>query len=429
MRHTINRSKRQRIVAALDVGTSKVCCLIAKASPAPDWLDQQDGGLQYEIFGFGHQRAEGMKAGMITHMDLAEQSIRAAVDEAERMAGHTVEQAVLSVTCGRLKSENFSASVGLSTGSVRDEDISKVLNAGRQYAGREKRSVLHALPIGYRLDETSGINDPRGMCADRLGVDIHAVTADEVALRNLVLCVERCHLGVEHIAAAPYASALSVISKDESKLGVCCIDLGAGTSTISAFVDNQFVFADAIAVGSNAITTDIARALATPLDHAERLKTLHGSAFATSSDEREIITYPAVDDFERRGLNQITKAQLAEIIRPRIEEILDFVRRRLASSGFTPAPGQHVVLTGGGSQLTGLSDLASNMLCQPIRLGRPRGLSGLPEIGNGPVFATAIGLLLQWGRGEEQFALREQRFLRTGTGYLARVSEWIRESF
>jgi len=346
------------------------------------------------------------------------------------MAGTIVEDAHVAVTCGRLKSESFSASVALPSGAVREDDTLRIIAGARQYAAREKRMVLHALPTGYRLDDHHGIRDPLGMCGERLGIDIHAVTADEVAIRNLSLCVERCHLGVSGLVAAPYASALAVITPDEAKLGGACIDFGAGTTTLSVFSDGHFIHTDAIALGGAGITTDIARSLGAPLEHAERLKTLHGSAFATLSDEREIITFPSVGESQRGVMNQISKAQLAVLIRPRVEEILDLMRRRLASCAHASEAAQTLVLTGGGSQLTGLAELVSNMFGRPVRLGRPRALIGLPEGGTGPDFSSAVGVLKQWARGDDKLSGRaEQRFLRTGTGYLARVSEWIRDNF
>jgi cell division protein FtsA len=424
------RGKRQRIVTALDIGTSKVCCLIGKTSATPDWFEGNGDTMHFEVLGFGHTRSEGLKAGMVTHLDTAEQCIRAAVDGAERMAGVTVEDVQLSVTAGRIKSESFSASVALPSGAVRDDDVFRLLAGGRQYAARDKRTVLHALPTDYRLDENGGISEPHGMCGERLSVDLHAVTADEVAMRNLMLCVERCHLGVSGLVAAPYSSALSVVTSDEAKLGVACIDFGAGTTTLSVIADGHFIHADAIALGGNGITTDIARTLGAPIEHAERLKTLHGSAFATLSDEREIITYPCVSGMAQGSLNQITKAQLACIIRPRVEEILDLMRHRLAGSGFAAEVAQHLVLTGGGSQLTGLPELASNMFGRPARLGRPRVMTGLPPAAAAPDFSAAIGLFLHWARGDDKLGARtEQRFLRTGTGYFAKVGEWIMENF
>jgi Ethanolamine utilization protein EutJ (predicted chaperonin) len=262
----LNRGKRQRIVTALDVGTSKICCLIAKTWSAPDWLEVAGEGVQFEVLGFGHHRAEGLKGGMVTHLDRAEHCIRSAVDTAERMAGTIVEDAHVAVTCGRLKSESFSASVALPSGAVREDDTLRIIAGARQYAARDKRMVLHALPTGYRLDDHNGIRDPLGMCGERLGIDIHAVTADEVAIRNLSLCVERCHLGVSGLVAAPYASALAVITPDEAKLGVACIDFGAGTTTLSVFSDGHFIHTDAIALGSAGITTDWMDVRADPCD-------------------------------------------------------------------------------------------------------------------------------------------------------------------
>ena len=417
-------------MAALDVGTSKICCLISRSSGAPQWLGHAGEELQFEILGYGHHRAEGLKSGLVTHLDRAERCIRSAVDAAERMAGVIVEEVHVAVTSGRLKSENFSASVALSNGVVHEEDVFRVLGGARQYAGREKRSVLHTLPIGYRIDENAGIRDPLGMCGERLGIDVHAVTADEAAMRNLTLCVERCHLGVAGLVAAPYASALAVITPDEAKLGVACIDFGAGTTTLSVFVDGHFIHSDAIALGGNGITIDIAQALAAPLDYAERLKSLHGSAFATSSCEREIITFPSVGEENRGNMNQITKAQLAMIIRPRLDDIFDLMRRRLASCAHASEAARSLVLTGGGSQLTGLAELAGNMFGRSVRVGRPRAFRGLPETGVGPDFAGAVGLLLQWAKGEDRLASRSvARVLGTGTGYFARVGEWIRENF
>lgn len=424
------KSKRQRIVTALDIGTSKVCCMIGKTAAAPDWLEGNGDAVHFEVLGFGHTRAEGLKAGMVTHLDTAEQCIRAAVDSAERMAGIVIEDVQVSVTAGRLKSETFSASVALPSGSVRDDDVHRLLAGGQQYAAREKRTVLHALPVDFHLDDNGGIAEPHGMCGERLSVELHTVTADEVATRNLILCVERCHLGVSGLVAAPFASALSVITLDEAKLGVACIDFGAGTTTLAVIADGHFIHADAIALGGNGITTDIARTLGTPMEHAERLKTLHGSAFATLSDEREIITYPCVSGMAHGNLNQITKAQLACIIRPRVEEILDLMRRRLAASGLPAEVAQHLVLTGGGSQLTGLTELASNMFGRPARPGRPRVMTGLPPAAAAPDFSGAIGLFLHWARGDDRLGARtEQRFLRTGTGYFAKFGEWIMENF
>lgn len=430
MRHPISIRRRQRIVAVLDIGTSKVGCVIAKATPVSGADGDDAESMRFDILGLGHHRAEGVKSGLVVQLDAAEHCIRSAVDEAERMAGVTVEDVIVAVSCGRLKGETFAASVALPNGTVQEDDIARILAGACDYAGRDSRVVLHALPVSYGLDGNSGIRDPLGMCGERLVIDVHAVTADDVAMRNLMLCVERCHLNVLRLVAAPYASALSVLTPDEVKLGAAVIDFGAGTTTLAVFSEGQLIHVEAIAMGAYGLTRDIARTLSTPIEHAERLKTLHGSAFATASDEREIITYPSVGEPDSHTLNQITKAQLAVIIRPRIEEILDQMRRRLAANGHAAEASQHLVLTGGGSQLTGLPELSSNMFGRPVRLGRPRKFLNSSEAGKGPDFSVATGLLLQWARDDDRHSgRREQRYLGTGTGYFARVSEWIRDNF
>ncbi len=422
-------SKRGRVVTVLDVGTSKVCCLIASVVPAPDWLVEQGQPTHLKVIGYGHQRSQGIKSGVIVHMDSAEQAIRAAVDQAERMAGLTVEDVIVSVSCGRLSSDCFSASIALTGESVHSYDIDRVLSAGRDYAARDGRMVLHALATGFRLDDNGGISDPRGMIGDRLGVDIHAVTADEQPLKNLVLCVERCHLTVAAVAAAPYASALATVVDDEAKLGVTCIDFGAGTTTLSVFAEGHFVYSDALAMGGHHITLDLARCLSTPLDEAERIKTLHGCAFATASDESRTVAFPMVGEEEALQYNQISKANIGELLQPRIEQILETVSERLTASGLGALAGQRVVLTGGGSQLMGLPELATRVLGKSARLGRPRMLPGLPN-DVGPSFAASIGLFLHSERADAELPnVSQTRFLRTGTGYLARFGQWIRESF
>jgi len=428
--NSAHSAKRQRLVTVLDVGTSKICCMIAKPVPAPDYMVAAGQKTQLRVIGFGHQRSQGIKSGVIVHMDQAEQAIRAAVDQAERMAGLTIDEVILSVSCGRLKSDIFSASVAVANDSVRAYDVDKVLTAGRDYASAEGRMVLHTMATGYHLDDDSLIHDPIGMIADRLSVDVHTVSADQHPIRNLTLCVERCHLDVSGFMAAPYASGLSAVSEAEAKLGVTCIDIGAGTTNFSIFADGKFAYCDAIAMGGNHITLDLARCLSAPLEEAERIKTLHGCAFAAASDESEIISYPVVGEHEPPQFTQTTKADIAEIVQARIEEILQLTRERLGAAGLGDMAGQHIVMTGGGSQLAGLCDYSARVFSKVARLGRPKHLPGLPESGVGPAFATATGILhyAMLTKGEIS-PRKEARVLQTGTGYISRVGQWIRESF
>jgi cell division protein FtsA len=420
--------RRASVVSVLDVGSSKVCCLIAR-------LKARDGTVTNrrthaaEVLGFATTRSRGIKSGVVVDLDEAEKAIRLAVDGAERMAEVTVGSLIVNLSCGRLRSETYSASVDLN-GTVTSGDIQRVLGAGGAHSVSDGRLVLHALPIGYALDGNRGIHDPVGMLGDTLGVDMHVVTADEAPLRNLELAVNRCHLEVETVVATPYSSGLAALVDDEAQLGVALIDMGGGTTTLSIFHGGEFVHADAIAVGGQHVTLDVARGLSTNLADAERMKVRHGSALPSTSDEKDILTIPPVGEEDHP--NTVPRSALTRIIRPRVEEILEMTRDMLTKSGFSGEVGKRVVLTGGASQLTGLAETARRMLGRNVRLGRPLGIQGLPEAGKSPAFAAAVGLVIypQVAQIEQFRARRPARMAMTGTdGYLARMGRWIRDSF
>jgi len=423
--------RRSAVICALDIGTSKVACLIARLKPcgAHEALRRRSHGV--EVLGIGHTRARGIKSGTVVKLDEAEQSVRQAVDAAERMARVHVESVVLSVGAGRVGSELYAATVHIGGPAATDGDIERVLAAGSRHSVRGGRAVLHSLPVSYALDESRDIRDPRGMLGRRLGVDMHVVTTDVAVARNLMLAVERCHLCVEAMAAAPYAAGLCALADDEADLGAAIVDIGAGTTTVAVFSHGRFVHADAFALGGNHITTDLARGLTAKVVDAERIKTLHGSAICGQSDDRDMITVPPVGEDEHEPPHVVSRAALVRIISPRVEEILEMVRDRLAASPFAADPGARVVLTGGSSQLAGLPEIAARILARRVRVGRPLGVAGLPEAAKGPAFAVAAGLLIYPQVAHlEQVESRRTRALMTGTeSYFARVGRWLRESF
>jgi cell division protein FtsA len=423
--------RRTAVVAGLDIGTSKVVCMIARLEPqAPqDVLRRRSHGVR--ILGFAHTAASGIKAGSVVDLVEAEEVVRQAIDTAESMAGVQLESVVVSLSGGRLGSERFIADIELNGGAVADSDIARVLAAASRHSVRDGRAVLHSLPIGYALDAASGIREPRGMLGHRFGVDMHMVTADVPTVRNLMLTVERSHLEVEAMVASPYVAGLACLADDEADLGAACIDLGSGTTSFAVFSGGRFMHADGFALGGHHVTMDIARGLNTRISSAERIKAIYGSVLTGGSDERDMITVPSVGDDEREPPQFISRATLVRIIKPRVEEILELVRDRLATSPFASEPRARVVLTGGGSQLPGIADLATRILRRPVRIGRPLGLAGLPEAAKGPAFAVAAGLLVYPQAAHlEHFEPRRTRQLMTGTGgYMARVGQWLRESF
>jgi cell division protein FtsA len=347
------------------------------------------------------------------------------------MAAVEVDAAMVSVTAGRVASELFAATVHVPNPTVNNADIERVLAAGSRHSLRDGRAVLHSLPIGYALDDARGIADPRNMLGQRLGVDMHVLTADIAALRNLMLTVEHCHLSVEAMVASPYMAGLAVLTEDESELGAGVIDIGAGTTTIAVFSGGHFVHADGLSIGGHHVTTDLARGLSTSVAEAERLKTFHGSVLAGTADEGDLITVRSVGEDEREPPHIVSRAALVGIIKPRVEEILELARDRLAASPFAADPRGRVVLTGGASQLTGITELAGRILGRQVRIGRPRDMSGLPEAAKGPAFAAAAGLLVypQMAHLEHFEPRRTRHFMAGNDGYLARVGRWLKESF
>lgn len=424
-------SRRTAIVAALDIGTAKIVCMIARLVPqAPqDVLRRRSHSV--EVLGIGHTRSAGIKAGTVVEINAAESAIRHAVDMAERSAGVQIESVILGMTSGRISSELYAASVELRRATAGQTDIERVLAAGSHHSVRDDRVVLHSLPVSYSIDGTHGVRDPRGMLGRTLGIDMQLVTADAAPARNLMLAIENCHLAVEALVCAGYVSGLAVLADDEADLGAAVVDIGAGTTSIAVFSAGRFVFADGFALGGRHITMDLARGLSTSLADAERIKTLYGSAIAGPSDDRDVVTVPQLDDPEHGAPNIVPRSMLTGIIKPRSEEILEMVRDRLAESPFAGDPRGRVVLTGGASQLAGLGDLAGRILGRQTRLGRPLGIGGLSEPSKGPAFATAAGLLVYPQTAHlEQFEPRRTRQLMTGTdGYFSRVGRWLRESF
>ena len=423
--------RRSAIVAALDVGSSKVACLIARLRPHPPQQVLTRRSHAVEVVGFGHTGARGTKAGAVVNLAQAEDAIRNAVDSAERMASVEIESVVLSISAGRLSSDLFAAEVDIAGSAVTEGDIGRVLAAGSRQSLREGRAVLHSLPVAYSIDGGNGIRDPRGMLGARFGVEMHVATADIATVRNLILAVERCHLGVEAMVASPYVSGLSVLADDEADLGAAIIDMGAGTTSLAVFLGGRFVHADGFALGGHNVTMDIARGLNTGLADAERIKTLYGSLLVGGSDERDMITVPPMSAEEREQAQFVSRATLVHIIKPRVEEILEMVRDRLTASPFAGEPRARVILTGGASQLNGLADLAARMLGRPVRIGRPLGIAGLPDAAKGAAFAAAAGLLVYPQAAHlEHFDAGPGRYLKSGTGgYFARVGRWLRESF
>jgi cell division protein FtsA len=411
---------RSGLVAAIDLGTTKACCLIAK--PAGE------GG--FEVVGIGHQISHGLRCGTIVDMEQTEATIRSTVEAAEQMAGENIRNVIVNVSCGEPHSRLIAYEVSIAGHEIGDNDLRRLLDpAGLPEGEKHDRELIHLIPVGYSIDGNKGVRDPRGLHGDRLGVNMHIVSAGIGPLRNLEQGISRCHLDICGKVVTSYASALSCVTEDEKSLGVTCIDMGGGTTSISVFFDGELVHIDSIAVGGVHVTNDIARGLSTPLVHAERMKTLYGSAIPTPSDDHEIIKVPLIGEEETGETNQVPRSVLVGIIRPRIEETFEMVRNRLTEAGFDKVAGRRIVLTGGASQLPGVREMAASILDKQVRLGRPLPIQGLAESVSGPAFSTSAGLLHFAFNNPAEEAKSAYRPIEEPSGRFARLGQWLRENF
>jgi len=419
------------IVAALDIGSTKISCLIAEAVPA---RHRSSDGNEHSlrVLGVGHQLSRGVRTGAIVSVDEAERAIRLAVDAAERMAQLTISEVYVNVSGGRPQSRVHAGAEKTDTGQVSQRDMERVTNTVLAQVDPGRRSILHLAPVQYHLDEARGVRDPLGMFGDTLGLELGVVTVEAPHLRNLSLAVEHAHLSVADFVMAPYAAAKSVLAEDEKTLGVTVVDMGGSTTSFAIFHDDHLVCADVVPLGGQHITNDIARGLSTTIAHAERMKTLWGSAIASQIDEREMIAVPLLGERGVDTVQQVPKSMLTGIIRPRLEEILEMLRDKLEASGAAHLAGRRLVITGGASQLNGVCEVASQWLGRQVRHGSPAHIAGMPESAHSPGFAVCAGLLNYALRPDPEFALpkaKAEQVARAQQGYVRRMGRWIAESF
>src|SRR3954449_1081055 len=423
--------KRTAMVASLDIGTSKVACMIARLTPCPANEALRGRTHLVELIGYSQIQSHGMKAGAVADLAECEQVVRQAVALAERMAKVRVDSVLLSVSGGRLQGQLVEAAADVKGGAGTAADVSRVTSAGMRHATGGGRTVLHALPVGYTVDGVKGIRDARGMVARQFGIDMNVVTSDATVAKNLMLVVERCHLNVEAMAASPYVAGLSVLTDDEADLGAAVVEMGAGTTTIATYSAGHFVHASGFAVGGQHITMDLARGLSACIADAERIKTLYGTVITGGSDSRELMSVPTAGD-EPDAPQIVSRATIANIVRHRAEEIFEMVRDKLKDSPFASEPNGRVVLSGGASQLTGLVELGTQILGRPVRVGRPLGFGRLPNEAKNAAFAVPAGLLVypQYVHHEHVEPRHTRQQVRTGTGgYFGKVGRWLREGF
>lgn len=413
------RSRRSGpLVGFLDVGSSKIACLIA----GPD-NSSPTSALGARIHGASCMRSRGVKSGVVVDPGEAAQAIRACVSEAERTAGEQLASINIAFSCGRLASSLFAAHAEVVSGMVSQEDVARCLRGGRSYAVRDGRRLVHLNPLGFRLDGEPGGRDPRGMAAQRLTADLHAVTADDAPLRNLAIVIEKCYLQPGGFMIAPFVSAIAATSEVERSLGITVLDIGGGTIKMAVFNDGTLVHVDVLPVGADHLTYDVARALQTPFAEAERIKALYGTLVSAQSDSHESFSY-ALASGEDGGLHQSNKGVLCEILSRRTEMIAGLIAERIEKAPVAGLAGDKVVLTGGGAEMLGMAGFMANALKRSVRVAKPLEAFGLPSGMSGAAFSTVVGMVAASFSAAGGWSKIENGRM-PPQGYLDRVRDWL----
>lgn len=420
----MNSFNRQTLIAALDIGSSKVCCIIARVG-----RDQK-----ITIAGYGYNASKGIKNGIITDIKQATFSVCDAVEAAEQMANERVERIIVNISGNRVKSATKQSTINLNKSKpITELEINKVMDKGINKINVEDNELIHCLQTGYRLDGGKETSDPRNLFGETLSVDVLLGMVPEIAYRNTKTVLDNSHLEIAEKVLSSYASGLACLVDDEKELGATVIDIGGGTTSIASFNHGHPIYFSSIGVGGNNVTNDIAWGLTTSFAHAERLKTLHGCAFLTSQDQNETINVYPVGEEDDSLIKKVPKSELISIIAPRIEEMFELVAQKL--SEVKDINSHRIVLTGGGSQLLGIREVASIILDKQVRLGRPRNIGNILDISNYPVlqypsFSTVIGLLLFVLNHTERKPTKViSKPLNTEGGRFTKIMNWLKQNF
>ena len=380
-----------RVFAAVNIGSFRISAMIAGLTESGEMI----------VLGSGHRASQGIKRGYVTDMAAATYAVRDAIERAEKLAGTSVASVWIGCSGAGLASRITPIEIEIGGRRIEEEDIEHLLVSARGSIEPDGRMVLHAQPACYFLDGAEGIANPRGLHAERLGVDVHVMLADGAPMRNLTEAVQNAHLEVEAVVASPLATSFACLTAEERDLGVALVEFGAQVTNVSVHMGGMLLGLVAIPRGSADITDAIASAFGIRRFQAERLKCVYGSAIASPADHREMIPVNGPGDDGSgpiaRGAddkNRIPRAELISVITGELDRLVSDVGRALETMGYSGRQGRQVVLTGGGAELAGLADYTQSALGKPVRVGRPPQLKGLPEAHAVPGFSTLAGLVL-----------------------------------
>ena len=433
MRNMRRAAMQRGVIAILDIGTSKIACLVLRFDGVEGFGDETVGPMagqsSFRVIGAATTRSRGVRFGEIAVMAETERAVRTAVQAAQKMANVRVDHVIACFSGAEPRSYGLAGEIDLEDSVVTEQDVARVLAACDVPDIGQGREVLHAQPVNFALDHRSGLGDPRGQIGNRLATDMHLLSIDGTVVQNILHCIQRCDLELAGMASSAYVSGVSSLVEDEQELGAACIDMGGGSTGISVFIKKHMIFADAVRMGGDHVTSDISKGLMVPMAVAERIKTKHGGVHATGMDDREMIEVGGDSGDWEKDRRQISRTELIGIMRPRVEEILEEVRNRLDVAGFDSLPSQQIVLTGGASQIPGLDGLAARILGQQVRLGRPLRVQGLTQAATGAAFASAVGLCLFAAHPQDEWWDFEIPSERYPARSLKRAFKWFKDNW
>lgn len=405
------------LVVGLDIGTSKVVAIVGE----PDG----EGGVK--IIGMGSHPSRGLKKGVVVNIDSTIHAIQRAVEEAELMAGVQIHSVFAGIAGGHIQSHNSYGLVGVTGEEVTAQDVERVMDAAKAIPVSSDQQILHVLPQEFMIDAQEGILDPVGMSGVRLEARVHVVTGAVSAVQNIAKCIRRCGLEIDDIILEQLASSQSVLTEDEKDIGVCLVDIGGGTTDIAVFSGGAIRHTAVISVAGDQVTNDIAIALRTPSQHAEKIKTRYACALRDLAGTDDVIEVPSVGDRPNRRLS---RHLLAEVVEPRYEELFQMVQHNLRQSGFEDIVAAGMVLTGGASKMEGVADLAEEVFHMPVRLGKPQRIAGLVDVAQDPMYATGVGLLLYGGQHQGgRFGGLKPEENRDKQKIFERMKSWFKGNF
>lgn len=415
------QSGEGEIIAGLDLGTTKVCAIVGEVT---------DDGI--DIIGVGSVPSKGLRRGVVVNIETTVQAIRAAIDQAESMAGVTINSVYAGISGSHVQGLNKEGVAAIANREVTQDDVQRVLEQARAFPLSSDRQVIHVLPQEYIVDDQGGIKEPVGMNGVRLQAQVHLVTAATTSVQNIVKCAERSNLHVAEVVLEPLASAEAVLESDEKEIGVALVDIGGGTSDVVVYVDGAVVHTSVIPIGGLNFTNDIAQCLRTPIAEAERVKIKYGCASPSMVDPDEQIDVPSVGG---RAPRSMPRQQLCQIIEPRVEELFQAVLYTLEQGGFLNLLASGVVITGGTTQLEGMPELAEQILGLPVRRATPTGVGGLLDVVRSPAYATGVGLV-KYGASKLRTAppalvVETSQVVATAAqpNWSSRIGAWFKEVF